>query len=98
LFTDKYKLNHLFRLLDDAEKLANQFTGGYSNQFRSAEEFHLALADSIAKLKSDDNEQIDRLWLWFAPTCTWDDFIGLEGVNLGQEIIEILSDLKDHKI
>jgi hypothetical protein len=41
------KLNQLYPILEEAGELARQFTGGYSNHFFSAEEFHAALADSI---------------------------------------------------
>ncbi len=92
--TDSEKLKHLYLLLDEAEELASQYTGGYSNAFFSAEEFHLALASSIAKLKDGDKDQINILWLWFAPTCSWDDFITNDGIVLGNKIFELLDELK----
>lgn len=91
---DNSKLERLISLLDMAEKLAGQFSGGYSNNFLSAEEFHEALTDSIAKLKSGDMEQINRLWLWFAPTCDWDDFIHQDGQDLANKLFPLLTDLK----
>lgn len=91
---DNSKLERLISLLDMAEKLAGQFSGGYSNNLLSAEEFHEALTDSIAKLKSGDMEQINRLWLWFAPTCDWDDFIHQDGQDLANKLFPLLTDLK----
>jgi len=90
------KLQRLYQLLDDAEKLAKQFTGGYSDNFLSAEAFHTALSDSIAKLKMGDNNQLDKLWLWFAPTYDWDDFIPQNGETLANEIFPLISELKKH--
>ena len=86
--TNDYK--KLFGLLDNAEKLASEFSGCYSGQFLSAEEFHLALKESIDKLKQGDKTQLDDLNLWFLPTSCWDDFIGRDGQYLANEISEIL--------
>lgn len=80
-------------LLDKAEKLASEFQGGYSGQFFSAEEFHQALFDSINKFKQGDNTQLDQLHIWFLPTSCWDDFIGIEGQALANEISGLLSTL-----
>lgn len=88
--TDR-KMNRLLKLLDDAVQLSAEFRGGYSNQFGSAEEFHTALAQSVEKYKGGDNEQINSLWLWFAPTCSWDDFAGLDGQDLANEIFGLVS-------
>jgi hypothetical protein len=80
----------LLGLLEQAEHLAGQFSGGCSGQFNSAEEFHLALSDSIAKLKYGDNSQLDKLNIWFLPTSSWDDFVGSEGQELANEISGLL--------
>lgn len=87
------EMGELFELLDKAEKLASEFSGGYSNNFSSAEEFHSALVDSIRKLKSGNIQEINRLWLWFAPTCDWDDLIGIVGKDIANETFKLLSDL-----
>jgi hypothetical protein len=91
---DNSKLDRLIALLDEAEKLAGQFTGGYSNNFFSAQEFYLALADSIKKLKAGDTDQLNYLELWFAPTCDWDDFIHKDGQDLANEIFPLTSELR----
>jgi hypothetical protein len=83
--------NSLIALLDKAETLASQYTGGYSGGFFSAEEFHEALSESIRKLKNGDNSQLDKLHLWFLPTSCLDDFVGKEGEHLGNEISRLLS-------
>jgi hypothetical protein len=85
--------NKLIDLLNKAEKLASEFQGGYSGQFLSAEEFHQAMVDSINKFKQGDNTQLDKLHIWFLPTSCWDDFIGIEGQTLANEISELLSTL-----
>jgi len=83
----------LLVLLDKAEQIASKFQGGYSGQFLSAQEFHQALLNSINKLKEGDKSQIDALFLWFAPTSCWDDFIGKEGEGLANEIFSLISKL-----
>ena len=75
------KTTLLFKLLDEAQELAGKYTGGYSNTFLSAKEFNIALTESIIKLKNGDKKQLNRLHIWFAPTCTWDDFIGNTGID-----------------
>jgi len=87
-------LDRLITLLERAEALAGQFSGGYSNNFFSAEEFHAALVDSIIKLKEGDTDQLNNLWLWFAPTCDWDDFIHKDGENLANEIHPLVTALR----
>lgn len=94
--TDNEKLNRLCELLDKAQTLSSEFSGGHSNHFSSAEEFHLALSDSIAKLKSGDINEIDKQYFWFALTCDWDDLIGKDGQSLANEIFEILTALKEN--
>lgn len=84
-------------MLDSAEKLASEFSGGYSGQFLSAEEFHLALTDSISRLKQGDRTQLDELNLWFLPTSCWDDFVGRDGQELANEISDILIKLTREK-
>ena len=88
------KLSRLYSLLENAEKLAREFSGGYSNHFIDAEDFHKSLSESIIKLKSGNWDEIDRLWVWFAPTCDWDDLIGRDGEVLANEVFLLLSDLK----
>ena len=85
--TDNKKL---IGLLDKAKHLAGQSAGGYSGQFLSAEKFHLALVDSITKLKSGDNSQLDKLNIWFLPTSCWDDFMGRDGQDLANQISALL--------
>jgi hypothetical protein len=92
--TDNPKLERLYLLLDRAEELASEFTGGYSDHFFSAQEFHAALADSIAKLKLGDTDQLNNLWLWFAPSYDWDDFTHQDGQDLANEIFPLLTDVK----
>lgn len=79
--------------LNRAEKLLNKFTGGYSDEFFSAEEFHLALVDMIIALKSEKAVDLMKLYQWFAPTGAWDDFVGEGGVKLGNKIFEQVSGL-----
>lgn len=88
--TNNLEFKRLLELLDEAEKLAGQFTGGYSDHFFSAEEFHKGLKESITKLKKGNLDELDTLFVWFAPSYDWDDFVGSDGLNLGNEIFELL--------
>ena len=77
----------------EAVQLASAYSGGYSGEFLSAQEFHKALLNSIKYLKQDDSSQLHKLAVWFAPTSCWDDFIGFEGRDLANEISELLTKL-----
>ena len=46
---DKADLNRLISDLDDAKKLLSEFSGGYSNNFLSAEEFYEAYSIELKK-------------------------------------------------
>jgi hypothetical protein len=87
----------LFELLDEAEKLAGEFSGGYSSLFDSAEDFHSALQTAIQKLKGGDHTQLTTIHFWFGPTCAWDTFIGKTGKDLANEIDAILTDITNSK-
>lgn len=80
-----------FDLLEDlhkAEKLLANFRGGYSGKFLSAESFHKALIEAIDDIEEGNQIDLTRFYYWFAPTCEWDDFVGLEGEELGNRIFE----------
>ena len=83
-------------LLDEAAILSSRFKGGFSNRFLSAEDFHPALLESIARIKAGDHSAIHGLWIFFAPTCSWDDFIGSDGAELGNKIFGILEQLQNN--
>lgn len=85
----------LIKLLEKAENLVANYSGGYSGEYLSAEEFHKALKTAIKDYKEGDNSQIDDLYFWFSPTCQWDDFAGREGEYLGNEIFELLTRMKN---
>lgn len=85
----------LYRLLEKAAVLSSKYSGGYSERFLSAEEFHSGLSESIKVLKAGDTYEINKLYLWFAPTSDWNDYIGQEGEKLANEIFSLLSEIKD---
>ena len=91
LMTNESNFEKLIGLLDRAEHLAGEFSGGYSGSFFSAEDFHAALFDSITKLKQGDESQLAKLHILFLPTSCWDDFIGRDGEILVNEICNLLS-------
>ncbi len=88
------QMQELLKLLDEAEQLASEYTGGYSGPFFSAQEFHRALSDSIAKLKNGYVSQLKQLDFWFLPTSCWDDFIHADGQHLADQISSLLSQLR----
>jgi hypothetical protein len=76
----------LIKELKNAYQLVSQYEGGYSGNFIDSKDFAAALKDAIALFESGDDTIVKNLWLWFAPTTAWDDFVGLEGTELGNSI------------
>lgn len=94
MIKERLEYKQLILQLEEAEQLAAQFSGGYSNNFISAEELHTALSENIIKLKDGETAGLNKLWLWFAPTCDWDTLIREDGLVLGETIFAFLSELK----
>ncbi|MGY6648086.1 hypothetical protein [Wenyingzhuangia sp. IMCC45574] len=86
-------MNSLLTDLHKAEQILSEYSGGYYGKHTSAEEFHRDLVESIQKLSNGDTSVVYNLWLWFAPTCQWDDFVG--DVVLGEKIFQQLDSLRN---
>lgn len=80
----------LIAKLKTAHELVGQFTGGYSDGFSSAEEFSAALGKAIQELEAGNAKVLGEIRLWFLPTSDWDDFVGQEGIQLGEEVSRII--------
>jgi hypothetical protein len=97
LMTTETDNKKLIELLGKAEHLAGQFSGGYSGQFLSAEEFHSALVGSITKLKNGDKSELGKLNIWFLPTSCWDNFLGSDGQDFANQISDLLVKMTNDK-
>ena len=84
----KFELFELFDDLDSALKLVSEYSGGYSGVFLSAEEFHKAFLEELYDLKHQNVPDFENICVWFAPTFAWDDFVGMEGIELGNRIFK----------
>jgi len=89
---NRNKMDSLISDLKKAEKILSEYSGGYSGEHLSAEEFNKDLVDRINKLENRDKSVIQDLWIWFAPTCQWDDFVA--NVDLGEKIFQRLNKMK----
>lgn len=89
-------MNSLIADLKKAENILSEYSGGYSGEHLSAEEFHTDLVDRIKKLENGDESVIEDLWIWFAPTCQWDDFVG--DIDLGEKIFLRLNKIKSQQV
>jgi hypothetical protein len=76
--------------LRKAYPLASEFRGGYSERFDSAESFTQALGTAISQLEHGDLGVLRKVSLWFLPTSDWDDLVGLDGLELGQRVSDML--------
>lgn len=95
---DYWKKWEFFELLEDlhaAEKILSKYEGGYSGKFLSAQEFHASLVEAIDDIEFGNQTDLSRIWIWFAPTCAWDDFVGEEGIELGNRIFERVNKWKN---
>lgn len=82
--------------LNEAAQILSQYRGGYSGVYLSAEEFHTSLVERIKKLENGDRSVMDSLWVDFAPTCAWDDFVG--NVEMGNRVFERLDKLNKNSL
>lgn len=89
-------MNELLAELKKAHVLASEFAGGYSERFFGAEEFADALGKAISELERGNKAVIDDLYLWFLPTSDWDDFIKMEGLELGQRVSDLLAKYREN--
>ncbi|WP_142724440.1 MULTISPECIES: hypothetical protein [unclassified Chryseobacterium] len=80
--------------LRQAERMLSEFSGGYSGQYFSAEEFHKDLKDHIFELENGNKAVLEDLFIWFAPTCQWDEFVG--DTILGERIFQQITTLKNN--
>jgi len=78
--------------------MLSNYSGGYSGEYLSAKEFHEDFKKAIEDYIKGDNSKLELFYIWFAPTCAWDDFVGKEGEYLANEIFEIVNKLKDKKM
>ena len=85
-------MEELISDLKKAERILSEYTGGYSGKHLSAEDFHKDLKERIERLEQGDESVIEDLWIWFAPTCRWDDFVGQ--IELGERIFQKLNRIK----
>ncbi|UII20480.1 hypothetical protein [Fulvivirga ligni] len=84
----KLELYELFDDLDKAEKILSELSGGYSGIFADVEEFHREFVEELNDLKYQNVPDFEHICMWFAPTSAWDDFVGLDGIELGNRIYE----------
>jgi len=85
--------------LKKACEIASHYSGRHSDEFLDAKEFHQALEASVVAFEKGDDNQAKELWVWFAPTTVWDDFIGTEGNDLGNSIFSQLQEyINEHGI
>ncbi|MDP0498275.1 MAG: hypothetical protein Q7Q73_18945 [Verrucomicrobiota bacterium JB024] len=90
------KRAELIAKLRDACDMASHYQGGYSGEFLDAQAFATALRAAVQHLADGQDDTISDLKQWFAPTCAWDDFVGTEGIRLGNEIYSALKTYHTH--
>ena len=82
---DSNEINKLLVDLNLALEMLADYEGGYSNQFFGVDEFYRALSKEV-DLISKGKRDFSNISNWFAPTCSWDDFVGMEGIDLANKI------------
>jgi hypothetical protein len=98
-FNKKNVKNELIKELKLACEIASQYSGGYSGEFLDATEFYSALKSAVSDFENGDDSKIKDLWIWFAPTTAWDDFIGSDASNLANSIFnKITKYIEEQKI
>lgn len=90
---DSRDFKQLILLLERAVQLSAEFSGGYSANFLSAEEFHATLAKTVQRIKENHITELEKIYTWFIPASAWDDFVDIDGLDLGNEIFELVTKL-----
>lgn len=84
----KYEIFDLFSDLEQVEIILSKLKGGFSNNFNSVEEFYNVFVEELYDLKGQNVPDFGQICIWFAPTSTWDDFVGIDGMALANRIYE----------
>lgn len=87
------ELQKLIDLLKRANALLSEFSGGYSGEFMSAEEFHSKLTETIRYLEEVKLEYLLDILVWFVPASCWDDFVGIHDTEKLADQIYQLADV-----
>ncbi|MCF8387390.1 MAG: hypothetical protein K9G47_05870 [Bacteroidales bacterium] len=72
--------------LEKAEKMLSKYSGCYSGEYFSAEEYYNDFKIALNELKNGDNSKPDLFYRRFASSYHWDDYVGTEGIKLGNDI------------
>ena len=88
---DSNDFKQLVSLLEKAVQLSAEVSGGYSPNFLSAEEFHATLAAAVQRIKEHHMTELEKIYIWFLPASAWDDFVDIDGLDLGNEISELVT-------
>jgi hypothetical protein len=85
-------IENLITELEAAEKYLSEFSGGWSNEFMSAEEFHAAFKKELTALKKDHKRSLSTFVIWFMPTSEWDDLTNSDSLSteFGNRIYKLL--------
>lgn len=49
---------------------------------------------AVNEFENDNEAIVEDLYLWFLPTGDWDDFVKLEGLELGQRVSDLLAEYR----
>lgn len=96
-YRPKANKKRLVAKLEKAERVLAKYSGGYSGEHLSAEDFHVNLKSVIKDYKNGNKDSLDKLYIWFAPTGDWDDIVGLKGQRLGEHIFGMVDELRKDK-
>ena len=88
--TDNSTFSKLLELLDKATETVKEYSGGYSGSFLSAADFHKELKLAVDRLKTNDMTDLTKIHIWFLPTSTWGDFVGMDGLHLSNSISDLV--------
>jgi len=84
----------LLKTLWRAEEIVSEFEGGYSERFIDAKDFHKSLNDAISSFENGNDSVLKDMYLWFLPTSDFDDFVGFAGMEVANELCELIKKYK----
>ena len=51
-------------------------------------DFNRKLRNTVDNLNSLELDEVEKIWIWFAPKGLWDDLMGISGSDLGAAIFD----------
>lgn len=81
-----------------AEKVLAETKDGSTSEFKSVEDFRLAIEEKIDSIEFGNEADLTEIWNWFTPGGPWDKFMGQGNIELKDQIFARVDRWKSHHL